>query len=67
MSSTTTGSEDSISSPSVIVVDVTPAGVPETQPFSILNFFKNLFENYKILRKKLEGSCYNVNLLNDYE
>ena len=55
MSSTTTGSEDSITSPSVIVVDVTPAGVPETQPFSILNFLKNLFENYKILRKKLEG------------
>jgi hypothetical protein len=56
MSSTTTGSEgeDSISSPSVIVVDVTPAGVPETQPFSIINFLKNLFENYKILRKKLK-------------
>lgn len=53
MSSTTTGSEDSISSPSVIVVDVTPAGSPEAQPFSILNFLKNLFENYKILRKKL--------------
>ena len=62
MSSTTTGSEDIISSPSVIVVDVTPAGSPEAQPFSVLNFLKNLFENYKILRKKPLGI---IKLLND--